>query len=102
MEHRSAATLGGEVAKAPRTNSTVPVWWHLWLNAATRTDERSSLVTSPLDEKPSPGRFTELSEAACKELLGQHTAGRVGFLAPQGPQILPVTYQYRNGNVIFR
>jgi uncharacterized protein len=59
-------------------------------------------MTSPLDEKPSPGRFTELSEAACKELLGQHTAGRVGFLAPQGPQILPVTYQYRNGNVIFR
>jgi hypothetical protein len=24
------------------------------------------------------------------------------FVAPEGPQILPVTYQYRNGNVIFR
>jgi nitroimidazol reductase NimA-like FMN-containing flavoprotein (pyridoxamine 5'-phosphate oxidase superfamily) len=34
--------------------------------------------------------------------LAQHTAGRIGFLAPQGPQILPVTYQYRNGNAIFR
>jgi nitroimidazol reductase NimA-like FMN-containing flavoprotein (pyridoxamine 5'-phosphate oxidase superfamily) len=50
----------------------------------------------------STGRFTELSEAACKELLEQHTAGRVGFNAPEGPQILPVTYQYRNGIVIFR
>jgi nitroimidazol reductase NimA-like FMN-containing flavoprotein (pyridoxamine 5'-phosphate oxidase superfamily) len=58
-------------------------------------------MTSP-DEKPSPSNFAELSEDACKELLAQHTAGRVGFMAPDGPQILPVTYQYRNGNVIFR
>ena len=59
-------------------------------------------MTSAEDAKRSTGRFTELSEAACKELLAQHTAGRIGFLAPEGPQILPVTYQYRNFNVIFR
>jgi len=59
-------------------------------------------MTSPLDGKPFTGPFTELSEAECKELLAQHAAGRVGFVAPDGPQILPVTYQYRNGNVIFR
>jgi uncharacterized protein len=58
-------------------------------------------MTSP-GKKPSPSNFAELSEDACKELLAQHTAGRVGFMAPDGPQILPVTYQYRNGNVIFR
>jgi uncharacterized protein len=58
-------------------------------------------MTSP-DKQPSPSNFAELSEDACKELLAQHTAGRVGFMAPDGPQILPVTYQYRNGNVIFR
>ena len=51
---------------------------------------------------PSVGRFTELPSAACKELLAKHTAGRVGLLAPGGPQILPVTYQYRNHKVIFR
>jgi nitroimidazol reductase NimA-like FMN-containing flavoprotein (pyridoxamine 5'-phosphate oxidase superfamily) len=34
--------------------------------------------------------------------LAQHTAGRIGFMAPDGPQILPVTYQFRNGSVIFR
>lgn len=59
-------------------------------------------MTSPLSEKPSTSRFSELSEADCKELLAQHKAGRVGFMAPDGPQILPVTYQYRSGTLIFR
>jgi len=58
-------------------------------------------MSSPSDQNP-PGSFAELSEAECQELLAQHTAGRVGFMAPEGPQILPVTYQYRNGSVIFR
>ena len=58
-------------------------------------------MSSPSDQN-SPGSFAELSEAECQELLAQHTAGRVGFMAPEGPQILPVTYQYRNGSVIFR
>jgi nitroimidazol reductase NimA-like FMN-containing flavoprotein (pyridoxamine 5'-phosphate oxidase superfamily) len=58
-------------------------------------------MSSPSDQN-SPGSFAELSEAECQELLAQHTAGRVGFMAPDGPQILPVTYQYRNGDVIFR
>jgi len=58
-------------------------------------------MSSPSDPN-SPGSFAELSEAECQELLAQHTAGRVGFMAPDGPQILPVTYQYRNGDVIFR
>ena len=58
-------------------------------------------MSSPSDQN-SPGSFAELSEAECQELLAQHTAGRVGFMAPEGPQILPVTYQYRNHRVIFR
>ena len=58
-------------------------------------------MSSPSNQN-SPGRFAELSEAECQQLLAQHTAGRVGFMAPDGPQILPVTYQYRNGGVIFR
>jgi nitroimidazol reductase NimA-like FMN-containing flavoprotein (pyridoxamine 5'-phosphate oxidase superfamily) len=59
-------------------------------------------MSSPQDERSSTGSFAELSEADCKELLAQRTAGRVGFMAGDGPQILPVTYQYRNGSVIFR
>ena len=59
-------------------------------------------MTSSPTENPSTGNFAELSESECKELLAQHSAGRIGFMAPDGPQILPVTYQYRNGSVIFR
>ena len=59
-------------------------------------------MTSPSEEKPPAGSFGELSEAECKQLLAQHTAGRVGFMVGDGPQILPVTYQYRTGSVIFR
>lgn len=59
-------------------------------------------MTSLSEEGPPTGSFGELSEAECKELLAQHTAGRVGFMVGDGPQILPVTYQYRTGSVIFR
>jgi nitroimidazol reductase NimA-like FMN-containing flavoprotein (pyridoxamine 5'-phosphate oxidase superfamily) len=59
------------------------------------------MPSSP-EEKASIGNFAELSEAECKGLLAEHTAGRVAFMAPDGPQILPVTYQFRNGSVIFR
>ena len=59
-------------------------------------------MRSSADRSTSSSNFAELSEADCKELLEQHTAGRIGFMAPEGPQILPVTYQYRNGSVIFR
>jgi hypothetical protein len=59
-------------------------------------------MTSPQDERPAVGNFAELSEADCKELLAQHSAGRIGFMAGDGPQILPVTYQFRNGSVVFR
>ena len=67
-----------------------------------RYDDRRRAMTSPQNEKPLTGSFAELSEAECREFLEQHTAGRVGFMAGDGPQILPVTYQYRNGSVIFR
>jgi nitroimidazol reductase NimA-like FMN-containing flavoprotein (pyridoxamine 5'-phosphate oxidase superfamily) len=60
-------------------------------------------MTSPQNERqPSTKDFAELSEAKCQELLVQHSVGRVGFMGGDGPLILPVTYQYRNGSVIFR
>lgn len=59
-------------------------------------------MISPKPGEPTTGSFTEMSETECTERLAQHTAGRVGFMAPDGPQILPVTYQYRTSRVIFR
>jgi uncharacterized protein len=68
-----------------------------------RYKERSLVMTSPQNEKQqATNDLVELSEADCRELLAQHTAGRIGFMAGDGPLILPVTYQYRNGSVIFR
>ena len=46
--------------------------------------------------------FEALTEARCKELLASHTAGRVGWNAPDGPHILPVTYACRNAEIVFR
>ena len=60
------------------------------------------MTSSQNERQRSTKDFVELSEAECRELLEQHTAGRVGFMAGDGPLILPVTYQYRDGSVIFR
>jgi hypothetical protein len=71
-------------------------------NGRFRCSERSQGVSSSKNGKASTGNFAELSETDCKDLLVRHTAGRVGFMAPDGPQILPVTYQYRTDTVMFR
>jgi nitroimidazol reductase NimA-like FMN-containing flavoprotein (pyridoxamine 5'-phosphate oxidase superfamily) len=60
-------------------------------------------LTSPHNEKQqATSDLVELSETDCRKLLAEHTAGRIGFMTGDGPLILPVTYQYRNGSVIFR
>ena len=48
------------------------------------------------------GRFTELNPDRCLELLGSHTVGRIAWQSADGPQILPVTYAYFQGAVVFR
>ncbi len=55
-----------------------------------------------LPQRRAPSRFVELSENECIKLLAEQTVGRIGFMTPDGPQILPVSYQYRFGSVIFR
>lgn len=46
--------------------------------------------------------FQELPEARCRELLASHKTGRVAWNAPDGPQVLPVSYAMDVGNVVFR
>ena len=55
-----------------------------------------------LPQRRAPSRFVELSENECVKLLAEQTVGRIGFMTSDGPQILPVSYQYRFGSVIFR
>ena len=46
--------------------------------------------------------FQELPETRCRELLAGRHAGRVAWNAPEGPQLLPVTYAVYAGDVVFR
>ncbi len=49
-----------------------------------------------------PAHLEELSPAACRELLGRHVIGRVGFTEHGGPVILPVNYRLDGDTVVFR
>jgi nitroimidazol reductase NimA-like FMN-containing flavoprotein (pyridoxamine 5'-phosphate oxidase superfamily) len=50
----------------------------------------------------STSHFAELSRSECERELAAHRTGRVGLNAPTGPQILPVTYNWYAGKVVFR
>ena len=43
-----------------------------------------------------------LDRATCARLLGRGRFGRVGFSHESGPQVLPVNYSVRRGDVVFR
>lgn len=46
--------------------------------------------------------FRPMSRSRCQELLESQSIGRVAWQAADGPQILPVTYAYHDGTIIFR
>ena len=46
--------------------------------------------------------FKPISPSRCKELLESQSIGRIAWQAADGPQILPVTYAWHDGTIIFR
>ena len=46
--------------------------------------------------------FKPISPSRCRELLESQSIGRIAWQAADGPQILPVTYAYHEGTIIFR
>jgi uncharacterized protein len=46
--------------------------------------------------------FRTLSEERCRELLASRHEGRIAWAAPDGPQLLPISYMLYNGEVAFR
>ena len=50
----------------------------------------------------STSEFSAISPARCQELLESQSVGRIAWQAADGPQILPVTYAWHNGMIIFR
>jgi uncharacterized protein len=59
-------------------------------------------MSQPPGQRKFTSRFAEIPTSNCKELLTQHKIGRVAWNSGDGPRIMPVTYQYRNGIVVFR
>jgi len=49
-----------------------------------------------------PGRLHELSPEECWELLAAHSVGRVAFVGPDGPEVLPLNYAVARGAVLLR
>jgi len=48
------------------------------------------------------GGFEVLTEKECRELLGAKSVGRLGFVGPDGPAVLPVNYVVHAGAIMFR
>ena len=59
-------------------------------------------MTEPEVTTRGPDRVTSLSRASCVKLLEQERLGRVAFNDWDGPQVLPVSYVYWNGSIVFR
>jgi nitroimidazol reductase NimA-like FMN-containing flavoprotein (pyridoxamine 5'-phosphate oxidase superfamily) len=48
------------------------------------------------------GRLQELSEADCMELLTTKKVGRLAYVGPEGPEIIPINFVAQQGSVLFR
>ena len=54
------------------------------------------------DYYESPDLFSAISPTRCTELLSSQNVGRVAWQSTNGLQILPVTYAYHEGTIVFR
>jgi nitroimidazol reductase NimA-like FMN-containing flavoprotein (pyridoxamine 5'-phosphate oxidase superfamily) len=54
-----------------------------------------------IDDEPA-SEFRAISPTHCQELLKSQSVGRIAWQAADGPQILPVTYAWHDGTIIFR
>jgi uncharacterized protein len=62
----------------------------------------TELASERYRDDESTGEFRAISPARCQELLTSQSVGRVAWQAADGPQILPVTYAWYEGTIIFR
>jgi nitroimidazol reductase NimA-like FMN-containing flavoprotein (pyridoxamine 5'-phosphate oxidase superfamily) len=62
----------------------------------------TELASDRYRDDESTGEFRAISPARCQELLASQNVGRVAWQAADGPQILPVTYAWYEGTIIFR
>jgi uncharacterized protein len=54
------------------------------------------------DDYDAPQSFSAIGPTRCRELLSTQSVGRVAWQGSDGLQILPVTYVYYEGSIVFR
>jgi nitroimidazol reductase NimA-like FMN-containing flavoprotein (pyridoxamine 5'-phosphate oxidase superfamily) len=54
------------------------------------------------EDEEEQGQSRAISEPDCIELLQAHDVGRLAWQTADGPQILPISYVYHEGRVVFR
>lgn len=54
------------------------------------------------DDDDTPQSFSVISPTRCRELLSTQSVGRAAWQGSEGLQILPVTYVYFDGSILFR
>jgi len=59
-------------------------------------------MTTDVGGQHATSHFREIPPERCEELLAGHTTGRVAWNAPDGPELLPVTYAWDNHTIVFR
>ena len=60
------------------------------------------ILDEPAGERqPRFGHFEVVKRSECWRLLAGKSVGRVGYVAPDGPQILPVNYAVRDTSIVF-
>jgi uncharacterized protein len=59
-------------------------------------------MARPDDDDYATRSFSAIAPARCTELLSTQSVGRVAWHGPEGLQILPVTYVYYDGSIVFR
>jgi nitroimidazol reductase NimA-like FMN-containing flavoprotein (pyridoxamine 5'-phosphate oxidase superfamily) len=63
--------------------------------------DKENAMNTGAGQRPS-SQFVEITGPECEDLLAANRFGRVAWNAPDGPQVLPVTYQIYNSEVVFR
>jgi uncharacterized protein len=63
---------------------------------------RRDMAYGEWEAGPPATRLTPLSRSECEELLAANTIGRIAWQASTGLQLLPISYVWHDGRIVFR
>ena len=63
---------------------------------------RRDIAYGEWDAGPPTTRLTPLSRSECEELLAANAVGRIAWHASTGLQLLPISYAWHDGQIVFR